>query len=98
MSEILNFNDTSPVADAGYALVKWKKNSTPDGIDPTTGYSYFNLSGELPNVGTAVVKTASYTAVRGDMGTLLSFNSSGAVTLTLPNPIPLNALPTPTTE
>lgn len=98
MSEILNFDDTSPAADSGYTLVKWKKNTTPDGVDPTTGYSYFDLSGELPNAGTAVVKTANYPATRGDMGMLLVFNSASAVTLTLPNPVPLNALATPTTE
>jgi hypothetical protein len=41
-----------------------------------------------PATGFAKVKTVSYTAVQSDEGNLLSFNSSSAITLTLPNPLP----------
>lgn len=57
MSEIINLNDTSPAADSGYTLVKWKKSTTPSGVDPTTGYSYFDTSAEVP----AVVSVAGIT-------------------------------------
>lgn len=41
-----------------------------------------------PATGFTQVKTANYMAVQGDEGNLLAFNSSSAVTLTLPNPLP----------
>jgi hypothetical protein len=41
-----------------------------------------------PATGFVQSKSGNYTAVRGDEGNLLSFSSSSAVTLTLPNPIP----------
>jgi hypothetical protein len=47
---------------------------------------YWGLVG--PASGFVQVKTGNYTAVQGDEGNLLSFNSASAVTLTLPNPIP----------
>lgn len=40
------------------------------------------------SIGGVSLKTANYTAVAGDSGRLLSFKSSSAVTLTLPNPVP----------
>lgn len=41
-----------------------------------------------PATGFVQSKATNYTAVRSDEGNLLSFSSSSAVTLTLPNPIP----------
>lgn len=84
MSEILNLNRTTPPAEAGYALGRWQRASSPSGTDPTTGNPYFDTSVEVPNTGGVSVKTANYTAVAGDCGTLLVFNSASAVTLTLP--------------
>ena len=51
MSSILNFDDTDPPPDPGYINVKWKKNPVSAGIDPTTGYPFFNMSGEVPSGG-----------------------------------------------
>ncbi len=42
-----------------------------------------------PATGFVKVKTTNYTAVQNDEGNLLSFNSSSAATLTLPNPLPI---------
>lgn len=63
MSEILNLNDTTPAAGAGYVLGKWQKSSTPSGTDPTTGYPYFDASVEVPLGGglTSVQETPSGT-------------------------------------
>jgi hypothetical protein len=98
MSKIIDLNSTNPPADSGYTLGKWQRSLTSNGIDPTSGYPYYDTSVELPNAGIAVVKTANYTATIADLGKLIVFNSSSAVTLTLPSSIPLNVLPTPTTE
>jgi hypothetical protein len=54
--------------------------------DAFTAPSSWALLG--PATGFAQEKAGSYLAVRGDEGTLLSFNSASAVTLTLPNPVP----------
>jgi hypothetical protein len=82
-----NFQATDPTAPAGAINGVWQVDPTASGTDATTGQSYFDTSVYGPNVGTTLVKTVNYTAVAGDNGTLLSFNSSSAVTLTLPNPI-----------
>jgi len=49
-----------------------------------------------PGVGYVDILSGNYTAVATDSGRLLSFNSSSAVTLTLPNPVP--APPSGTSE
>jgi hypothetical protein len=48
MSVILNLNDTTPVADAGYRLGKWQKGASPAGTDPTTGQPYYDASVQFP--------------------------------------------------
>jgi hypothetical protein len=54
--------------------------------DAFTSPSSWALIG--PATGFVQAKMGSYLAVRGDEGTLLSFNSASAATLTLPNPVP----------
>jgi hypothetical protein len=71
----IGFSPTTPAAPPGYV------NATPqtDGGTPLQKVSEY-----VASVGGASAKTANYTAVAGDNGTLLSFNSASAVTLTLP--------------
>lgn len=95
MSEVINLNRTTPAAEAGYVLGRWQRVTTPSSTDPTSGQPVFATSVELANVGGATPKTANYTAVAADCGTLLSFNSGSAVTLTLPaTPPPIGTAPT----
>ena len=49
MSAIINLNGADPTASAGKVLGVWQKDPTPGGIDPTTGYPYYNVSVEVPN-------------------------------------------------
>lgn len=56
-------------------------------LDAFAAPSKWGLIG--PATGYTQVKTADYTATQSDEGNLLSFNSSSAHTLKLPNPIPL---------
>jgi hypothetical protein len=90
-------NGATPAPPSGYQNARWQQGASL-GNDPTYGVPRIPDSCYVPNAGGASVKTANYTATIADMGTLLSFNSASAMTLTLPNPIPLNALSTPTTE
>ena len=83
MSAILNLNGVDPAATDGQVLGVWQKDPTPAGIDPTTGYPYYNASVEVANAGGVAAKTASYAATLADNGTLLSFNAATGVTLTL---------------
>lgn len=71
----IGFSPTTPAAPAGYV------NTVPqsDGLTPFQTESTY-----VANVGGVAAKTANYTAAAIDNGTLLSFNSSSAVTLTLP--------------
>jgi hypothetical protein len=87
-ASIINLNDTVPATPSGEQNVHWQKGATT-GNDPTYGYPVFPVSANIPNTGGAVVKTANYTAVAGDCGRLLIFNSSTAVTLTLPATAPV---------
>src|SRR5580704_4234604 len=90
-------NGATPAPPSGYQNARWQQGASL-GNDPTYGVPRIPDSCYVPSTGGVSVKTANYTATIADMGTLLSFNSASAVTLTLPNPIPLNALSTPTTE
>src|ERR1035438_9942870 len=83
MSKIINLNGTDPAPTDEQVLGTWQQNFTSSGIDPTTGFPYFDVSVEVANVGGVQAKTASYSAALADNGTLLSFNSASAVTLTL---------------
>jgi hypothetical protein len=47
MSEVINLNDTSPVAPAGEQNVKWQKGPQ-SGTDPTTGLPIFPVSAYFP--------------------------------------------------
>ena len=95
MSEVINLNRTTPAAEAGYVLGRWQRVTTPSSTDPTSGQPVFATSVELANVGGATPKTANYTAVAADCGTLLTFNSGSALTLTLPaTPPPIGTAPT----
>lgn len=82
-SEVINLNDTTPAPSPGFQNAKWQKGATT-GNDPTYGVPVFPVSDEVPNTGGTVVHTGSYTAVAGDCGVRLVFNSATAVTLTLP--------------
>jgi hypothetical protein len=97
MAQIPHLNGANPAPPSGYQNARWQQGPS-EGNDPTYGVPIIPDSCYVPNAGTAVVKTASYTATIADMGTLLVFNSASALTLTLPNPVPLNALTPPTTE
>jgi hypothetical protein len=97
MAQIPHLNGANPAAPSGYQNARWQQGPS-EGNDPTYGVPIIPDSCYVPNAGTAVVKTANYPATIADMGTLLVFNSSSALTLTLPNPVPLNALTPPTTE
>jgi len=68
-------NSTNPAAPAGYVNAK----PQTDGATPQQSITHY-----VPNVGGVAAKTASYLAVPGDNGTLVSFDSASAVTLTLP--------------
>jgi len=68
-------NSTSPAAPSGYINAK----PQTDGATPQQSITHY-----VPNVGGVAAKTASYTAVAADNGTLVSFNSASAMTLTLP--------------
>jgi hypothetical protein len=82
---INNFNDTSPAAPSGFRNVKWQLGPTT-GNDPVFLYPIYPVSAYVPIGGNGVlIKTASYAAVDADGGSLISFNSAGAVTLTLPS-------------
>lgn len=85
----IGFSPSTPAAPSGYA------NAVPqgDGGAPLARESFY-----VPNNGIAVVKTSNYTLSIADMGKLIVANSASAITFTLPNPVPLNALSTPTTE
>jgi hypothetical protein len=76
----VGFSPSTPAADSGF------QNAVPrsDGGTPLQ-----RVSMEVPNTGGAAVKTANYTAVAGDCGKTLVFNSASALTLTLPASIPL---------
>jgi hypothetical protein len=97
MAQIPFLNGATPAPPSGYQNARWQQGPSV-GNDPIYGVPQIPDSCYVPNAGTAVVKTASYTATIADMGTLLVFNSASALTLTLPNPVPLNALVPPTTE
>ena len=71
----LLLSKTTPAAPAGQQNVVFQS----DGATPQQ-----SVSANVPNSGGTAVKTAGYTAVAGDNGTLLAFNSASAVTLTLP--------------
>jgi hypothetical protein len=86
-SRIINLNNTSPAATSGYQLGLWQLGPT-SGTDPATGEPIYPVSAEVPNTGGVNAQTANYTAVAGDCGKLLSFNSSSALTLTLPSTPP----------
>jgi hypothetical protein len=96
-AQIPLLNGVTPAAPSGYQNARWQQGPST-GNDPEYDVPLIPDSCYVPNVGTAVVKTASYTATIADMGTLLVFNSASALTLTLPNPVPLNALVPSTTE
>src|SRR6266700_24300 len=74
-------------------------NANLASISDTTGNSWESFSDAFaapskwaligPATGFVKVKTTNYTAVQNDEGNLLSFNSSSAATLTLPNPLPI---------
>lgn len=85
---ITNLNTSNPGAQSGFQDVVFELNPTSTGIDPATGLPVYAASAEVPNTGGAAAKTTSYTATAADCGKLLSFNSSTAVTLTLPSAIP----------
>lgn len=74
------FSASTPAAPDGFV------NATPqsDGATPQQKVSQY-----VAKVGGVAGKTANYTAVAADNGTLLSFNSSSAVTLTLPAAPPM---------
>jgi hypothetical protein len=86
MSEIINLNDTTPAADPGYILVKWKKGTTPAGVDPTTGYSFFDTSAEVPIGGGLVWVEEIQTGTMNGINKVftLSFTpTAGSLTLVL---------------
>lgn len=91
MSKLINLNGSDPAAAAGYMLGQWQRSATSSGTDPVSGAPYYDTSVEVPNSGGVSTKTANYTAVAGDNGTLLSFNSGSAVTLMLPATPPFAA-------
>jgi hypothetical protein len=72
-------NSTLPAADSGFQNAKPRS----DGATPQQSITH-----EVPNTGGASIQTTSYTAVAGDCGKLIVFNSASAVTLTLPAAIP----------
>lgn len=86
-AEIINLNDATPSAASGFQNTTWQKGSTT-GNDPTYNYPIFPVSSEVPNTGGVLVKTASYTATAADCGKIIVFNSSSALSLTLPSAIP----------
>ncbi len=47
MAEIINLNDASPAAPAGYINGKWQKGPQ-SGVDPTSGYGVFPVSVYVP--------------------------------------------------
>lgn len=73
------FNSQVPVAPNGHQNTKWQT----DGGSPVA-----QLTTNVPYTGGVSVKTTSYTAADTDCGNLIVFNSSSAVTLTLPAAIP----------
>jgi hypothetical protein len=75
---LINLNDTTPAAPAGYQNAKWQADSS----------SPRNVSAYIPGAGGVAVKTADYTATAADCGKLIVFNSSSAHTLTLPAATP----------
>lgn len=85
----IGFSPTIPAPDAGFI------NAGPRGDG---GAPLLRESFQVPNAGGTSVKTANYTAVAGDNGTLLSFADSSPIsphTLTLPaTPSSLPATPT----
>lgn len=95
--QIINLNGTDPAPPSGYQDARWQKGPS-SGIDPQYLMPIYPVSCYTPNTGGVSIKTANYTATIADMGTRIVFNSSSAVTLTLPNPIPNNALTPPSVE
>ena len=75
----IGFSPTTPAPDNGY------QNVIPrgDGGTPLMRESF-----EVPNTGGVNAQTSSYTAVAADCGKIIVFNSSSAVTLTLPSAVP----------
>lgn len=96
-AQIPLLNGATPAAPPGYQNARWQQGSST-GTDPIYGVPIIPDSCYVPNIGVAVVKTSSYTLSIADMGKLIIANSATAITFTLPNPVPLNALSTPTTE
>lgn len=96
-AQIPVLNGTTPAAPSGYQNARWQQGPSM-GTDPTYGVPQIPDSCYVPNTGIAVVKTSAYTLSIADMGKLIVANSASAITFTLPNPVPLNALSTPTTE
>lgn len=87
-ASIINLDNTSPAAPSGEQNGQWLKGATT-GNDPVYNYPVYPVSVSVPMTGGAVVKTASYAALASDCGRLLIFNSSGALTLTLPATAPV---------
>jgi hypothetical protein len=75
----LFLNSTTPAPLNGYQNAKPQS----DGGSPLTSVSLC-----VPNTGGVIIKTASYTATAADCGTLIVFNSSSTLTLTLPTSVP----------
>jgi hypothetical protein len=73
---LLNLSSSLPAAPSGYQNAQFQEDSSGD------------VSCYLPGSGGVSAKTANYLATAADCGKLLSFNSSSAVTLTLPAAIP----------
>lgn len=96
-AQIPVLNGATPAAPPGYQNARWQQGSSL-GPDPTYGVPQIPDSCYVPNAGIAVVKTANYTLSIADLGKLIIANSASPITFTLPNPVPLNALSSPTTE
>jgi hypothetical protein len=73
------FSPSTPAAPSGF------QNAVPQSDN---GVPFQDVSNYVPNTGGAAVKTTSYTAVAGDCGKIISFNSASALTLNLPATIP----------
>jgi hypothetical protein len=73
MSAIINLNGTDPAASAGKVLGVWQKDPTPGGIDPTTGYPYYNVSVEviaIPGIVTLAIDGGGSPPATGAKGTV----------------------------